>query len=66
LYLKPVQTGFPEDSDAQFVADCVHSGESESGGSSIKRRVTTGAHAAKVSQRFHRNNNNNVRHDDYR
>ncbi|CAL6328823.1 unnamed protein product [Bathycoccus prasinos] len=42
-----VQTGFPEDSDAQFVADCVHSGESESGGSSIKRRVTTGAHAAK-------------------
>ena len=47
LYLKPVQTGFPEDSDAQFVADCVHSGESESGGSSIKRRVTTGAHAAK-------------------
>ena len=47
LYLKPVQTGFPEDSDAQFVADCVRSGESESGGSSIKRRVTTGAHAAK-------------------
>ncbi|CAL6321692.1 unnamed protein product [Bathycoccus prasinos] len=47
LYLKPVQTGFPEDSDAQFVAACVHSGESESGGSSIKRRVTTGAHAAK-------------------
>jgi dethiobiotin synthetase/adenosylmethionine--8-amino-7-oxononanoate aminotransferase len=53
LYLKPVQTGFPEDSDAQFVFDCSGSNSSSSNSSDddekSKGRVTTGAHAAKCT-----------------
>ena len=41
LFLKPVQTGFPEDSDARFVFECSTSGTKSTG------KVTTGAHAAK-------------------
>jgi dethiobiotin synthetase/adenosylmethionine--8-amino-7-oxononanoate aminotransferase len=53
LYLKPVQTGFPEDSDAQFVFDCSGSNSSSSNSGDddekSKGRVTTGAHAAKCT-----------------
>ena len=68
LYLKPVQTGFPEDSDAQFVFDCSGSNSSSSNSSDddkkSKGRVTTGAHAAKCTDTTTTTNNNTTTDDD--